>query len=973
MSRHGSALRVFLAAALLLIGFGLLPPDTVVADTPQAQSTEIVTHEDSVGAALAFLASQQLDDGSIDAFGSGADPTGTALTVLALASNGRSIAILGGGEDRPGLVDYLFEEAIAYTHQPGYDDAEHLYPSRAGLLLAAVAAANEDPCEFGGMDLVAQLTACFDPETGSYRSEAEGDWTSGAPSESNQAWAILGLAAAGESVPPEATDYLVTLQADDGSWAAGDPDTSARVLLALLASGNASPTDDVIIRALAYFDDTQLENGGWRPSWDTDPLNADTTGWVVQALRAAGYVPPAAFGHQGADPVEALRALQQEDGRIGGTYANAYSTAEALLGLAEESVCFLGRTARSRQALTWLHGQQNEGGSWSGFSGADPGATCEVVLAYAASGFDPATVLSSAHASPIDYLISEGPRYAETGPAAAGKLAVATVAAGLNPRDIGGFDVVDLLATTWYSPTLGAFGTITDTLDTWAQAWAIMGLASADETVPAEAVGTLKTLQADEGNWTDAWGYSAPDSTGLALQALAAAGVSVDDASVASGIAYLHDAQDARGGWENANSTAAAIQGLVAVGEDLTTEEWLRNGHGPFDALASYQKTDGPFVWMWDSPFGLPVDDAFATRQAVPALVGVHYPYVPAGLEAFDDAATLPDPDRLLAGEPLLTRDQGLSITVPFAGDRNGDASVTLDYREVGATDWITGTKVVRTERAFVATVALEERPRYELAASVSDPDGVQHEGRIVASLEVVTEIPAAPEQPMATVEPSQVSDTVPAVGLVVHLGPDNVVSVCVPLGESEQMSGLDVLLASGLDVAASYSSLGALVCAIEGVGCAVDDCFCKSPETWSYWHMMDGEWVYSSVGASAYMVKAGDIEGWSWGGTEAPPVLSLEDICAAETQATPQPVEPTVAETTAEATATIERKAPATLTVGAGATEAPTSVAETPTTVPSLGAEDAQASGVPIEYVILGLLVVALGVVLVVIRRRRA
>ena len=112
-----------------------------------------------------------------------------------------------------------------------------------------------------------------------------------------------------------------------------DPDTTALAVIALLASGQVQPSDPAVTNALIFFHRTQLANGGWRPAWDTDPLNADSTAWILQALYAAGE-DLATWAATEGDPVSALAGLQKPDGSIGGTYANTYSTAEALLGLA---------------------------------------------------------------------------------------------------------------------------------------------------------------------------------------------------------------------------------------------------------------------------------------------------------------------------------------------------------------------------------------------------------------------------------------------------------------------------------------------------------------------------------------------------------------------------------------------------------------------------------------------------------------
>ena len=53
-----------------------------------------------------------------------------------------------------------------------------------------------------------------------------------------------------------------------------------------------------------------------------------------------------------------------------------------------------------------------------------------------------------------------------------------------------------------------------------------------------------------------------PDNTGLALQALLAAGVAADDPAVQRALEYLRTTRDAQGGWGNANATAVAVQAL---------------------------------------------------------------------------------------------------------------------------------------------------------------------------------------------------------------------------------------------------------------------------------------------------------------------------------------------------------------------------------------------------------------------------
>jgi hypothetical protein len=283
--------------------------------------------QQAVEAGLAYLQAQQQPDGGILGFSGVSDPDTTARAVLALVLTEQPTSTLTSADGQT-LFDYLSAQTPAYAH----DANGLLFPTRAGLLLSTAAAAGLDPTELGGVDLAAELEASFQPATGAYSTTASQDWSSGAASDLSQAWAILGLSLAGRPVPLQATLYLSSTQSADGSWGGGDPDTTALAVVALLASGNLGPADSRVQDALSFFKATQLANGGWRPSWDSDPLNADTTGWVLQALKAAGQDLDSWTAAEG-DPVSALLSLQQPDGSIGGTYVNAYSTADALIGL----------------------------------------------------------------------------------------------------------------------------------------------------------------------------------------------------------------------------------------------------------------------------------------------------------------------------------------------------------------------------------------------------------------------------------------------------------------------------------------------------------------------------------------------------------------------------------------------------------------------------------------------------------------
>ena len=710
------ALGGMLALGLALtLNAGVAPVEARPAATSVSPA---IDHSDAISRALAYLKTKQLPNGGIEGWVPGtADEFTTIKTVIALAAARRPVSYLTSVSGTTPL-DYLATRAITYTH----DTTGTLFPGRAGMLAVAVVAGDGDPYDFGGMDLIFELVNTYNPATGAYSTTARQGWTTGAASAVNQAWAILGLAAAQQTIPISATDFLIGLQEADGGWGwglGGDVDTTALVIQALLASGNVSPTDAKIQEGLDFLRNSQDVSGGWK-SWGF--LSADSTAAAIQALVAAGYTPAtecwtAAEGN----PHTALAGLQAADGSFGG---NALGTAHAIAGLAEAPLPIFGRWERANRALTWMNEQQNADGSWSGWSGPDPGATCDAVLAYAAAGYDPDTVAATGSVtSALDYLSATAASYVYVSADAAGKLALAVEAAGRDAHNFGGVDIVHVLTNTWYSPTLGAFGTPTNT---WHQAFAILGLAAAGEPIPISATRTLTSLQQPDGGWkynlsSNPWNTTTPDNTGLAIQALIAAGVPPSDPSIVRGLDYLRDQQDEMGGWDNANSTAYAIQGLLAAGENLIADWSSSDGHSPYDALAAYQKPDGPFVWAWSWPS----DNGLATWQAVPALLGVHYPYTPSGpLHTFVPVERGPDPDRIVVCAPRGRLGSDIDVTIPFGSDLDGNGTITFTWRLNGGT-WTTPL-AYRADGYFTATIPGHQIGVYDLRAEFSDPDGVQ-------------------------------------------------------------------------------------------------------------------------------------------------------------------------------------------------------------------------------------------------------
>ena len=154
--------------------------------------------------------------------------------------------------------------------------------------------------------------------------------------------------------------------------------------------------------------------------------------------------------------------------------------------------------------------------------------------------------------------------------------------------------------------------------------------------------------------------------------------------------------------------------------------------------------------------------------------------------------------------------------------------------------------------------------------------------------------------------------------GIVIDFGDGVVESACVDLGPDGQATGEEMLAAAGFDVLMEYSPMGGAVCKIAGQGCNYPSqpCWCECLSSpciyWAYNHLENGQWLYSTIGASIYQVHAGDVEGWAWGAGSltqgaAPPPRTFDQVCA-EAEPTNTPTATATRPPTATHTATHTR-----------------------------------------------------------------
>lgn len=271
----------------------------------------------------------------------------------------------------------------------------------------------------------------------------------------------------------------------------------------------------------------------------------------------------------------------------------------------------------AEQAVSFLETVQNQDGGFSnGFSPeSDISTTADAVVAIAATGQDPNALFVGTMMNPLTYLgiaLDDG---SVSGAGQLAKVLTAMVAAGKDPTDVAGRDLVaDLLALQAED---GIFGN-----GAFDHCLATIALQNAAGEIPANAHDALLAAQNEDGGWGFMPGTpSDTNTTALCLQALAP--VEAAD-SVAAGFAYLAAIQNEDGGWpyQNPNdfgtdsdtsSTALVVQALIAHEEDPA--EWS----DPAGWLLTMQNDSGSFSYQ----AAMPGDNILATIAVIPAIQGL--------------------------------------------------------------------------------------------------------------------------------------------------------------------------------------------------------------------------------------------------------------------------------------------------------------------------------------------------------------
>lgn len=270
------------------------------------------------------------------------------------------------------------------------------------------------------------------------------------------------------------------------------------------------------------------------------------------------------------------------------------------------------------RAVAWLKRRQLRNGGFGSSAGSN--ASTEMTgwasLGLAAARVNPLDVGSPSN--PIAYLRRNRSEIDSSGDIERTILAVAS--ARLDPATFAGARLVKRLAKRQRSD-----GSVEGQVNL--TAFYVLAMDVADRPT-RRAAAWLTSAQGDAGGW----GYTPaarpdPDSTGAALQALAAAGRS--PRARTRGSAWLGAQQRRDGGWaaaggsrSNSQSTAWAVQGLVAAG--VNPRRVTEAGRSGLDYLRARQARDGHYRYSASSD-QTPV---WVTSQVLAAIASEPYPVV---------------------------------------------------------------------------------------------------------------------------------------------------------------------------------------------------------------------------------------------------------------------------------------------------------------------------------------------------------
>jgi hypothetical protein len=239
------------------------------------------------------MKTQQQPDGSFAGFGAGS----TMDAVLAIVAAGQDPASYAQGGNTP--ISFLESKTADIVKAPG----------GAGKLLHVVETLSMDGKSFGGINLVDTINSTYNAGTGQYGPDVIG-----------HAYSLLGLTAAGESVPDKAIAFLDSMQTPENGWSfsgekgpgAADTNTTSVVVQTYVALGVNDQSHQHMLRAAwLYLMSQQNPDGGFPYQQGGEfgsESDVNSTSYVIQALLSVGGTEDAV------KPMQYLLSLQKPNG-----------------------------------------------------------------------------------------------------------------------------------------------------------------------------------------------------------------------------------------------------------------------------------------------------------------------------------------------------------------------------------------------------------------------------------------------------------------------------------------------------------------------------------------------------------------------------------------------------------------------------------------------------------------------------------
>lgn len=203
----------------------------------------------------------------------------------------------------PAITAALAKGADAYA-SPGED----VYAGSTGKLVSFAADAGEDPRDFGGEDLVAQLEERTNDRGAAQGRIADRSSFGDYANSFGQAWAVRGLTLAGSAEAPAARDYLLQQQCEagffrlyfakpgakdqtcDGAGTKAEPVDTTALAYVLLHDLAAEDPDlaSALDKGIDYILGAQADDGSFSGGDGAVVPNANSTGLAGWALHLAG-------------------------------------------------------------------------------------------------------------------------------------------------------------------------------------------------------------------------------------------------------------------------------------------------------------------------------------------------------------------------------------------------------------------------------------------------------------------------------------------------------------------------------------------------------------------------------------------------------------------------------------------------------------------------------------------------------------